>query len=154
MRMMRIGLAALTLGISAAALADDESDIRALEERWGASFLNGDRAFILGILGPEFKLMRADEGKMLFTPRDRWLAALDNYTFHSFDVRVTNVALAGDTAIATVEGNWKVSYSGRGTREERFILSDTWVKRDGRWQVVYRHSTPFGTVTTPEPAAK
>ena len=152
--MMILGLAALTLGISASAQADDVSDIRALEERWGASFLTGDRAFLLGILAPEFKLMRAAEGKVLFTPRPSWLATLSNYTFHRFDLRVTDVVVAGDTAIATVEGGWKITYAGRGTREESFILSDTWVKRNGRWQVVYRHSTPFGTVTTPESPVK
>lgn len=152
--MMILSFAALTLAIAAPAQADDVADIRALEERWGASFLNGDRAFITGILAPEFKLMRAEQGKVLFTPRINWLGTLDRYTFHSFDVRVTDVALAGETAVATVEGSWKISYTGRGTREERFILSDTWVKRGGRWQVVYRHSTPFGTRTTPEPTAK
>ncbi len=153
MRMFKLSLAAVALGISAPAHADDASDIRALEERWGASFLNGDRAFITGILAPEFKLMRAADGKILFTPRASWLATLDRYKFHSFNVRVIDVVQTGDTAIATVEGGWKVSYAGRGTREESFILSDTWVKRNGRWAVVYRHSTPFGTRATPEPAA-
>ena len=148
------GLALLTAGISAPAQADDVSDIRALEERWGAAFLTGDRGLITGILAPEFKLMRAAEGRVLFTPRASWLATLDRYTFHSFNVRVTDVMVAGDTAVATVEGGWKVSYAGRGTREENFILSDTWVKRNGSWQVVYRHSTPFGTRTSPEAAAK
>jgi ketosteroid isomerase-like protein len=154
MRWMTLSFAALALGISAPAQADDASDIRALEQQWGASFLSGDRAFSLGILAPEFRLMRAEGGKVLMTPRDRWFAMLENYTMHSFEARVTDVTVAGNTAVATVEGGWKVSYPGRGTREETFILSDTWVKRDGRWQVVYRHSTPFGTRTTPEPAAK
>ncbi len=152
--MMMLGLGAVILSISAPAHADDAADIRALEERWGASFLNGDRAFLEGILAPEFKLMRAADEKVLFTPRASWLATLGNYKFHSFDVRVADVSVVGDTAVATIQGGWKISYTGRGTREEKFILSDTWVKRDGRWQVVYRHSTPFGTVSTPEPAAK
>lgn len=154
MRFVTLGLVALMLGISVPAHADDSSDIRTLEQKWGTAFLTGDRQFLVRILAPEFKLMRADGGKTLFTPRARWLDNLSRYTFHEYDVRVTDVVLAGAAAVATVEGRWKVSYAGRGTREESFILSDTWVKRKGRWQVVYRHSTPFGTRTAQEPAAK
>lgn len=120
----------------------------------GAAFLSGDRQFLTRILASEFRLMRAEGGKVLFTPRARWLGTLPLYTFHEFDVRVTDVALAGNTAIATVEGRWTVSYAGRGTREESFILSDTWVKRKGRWQVVYRHSTPSGSRMLNAPPAK
>lgn len=34
MRIVTVGLAALTLGVSVPAHADDAADIRALEERW------------------------------------------------------------------------------------------------------------------------
>ena len=154
MRSMTLGFAAFAVGVSGPAYADDSSDIRALEQKWASAFLTGDRQFLARILAPEFKLMRAEGGKTLFTPRARWLDNLSRYAFHEYHVRVTDVARAGNTAIATVEGRWKVSYAGRGTREESFILSDTWVKRNGRWQVVYRHSTPFGTRNLPQPAAK
>jgi hypothetical protein len=153
-RTMILSLTALTLGIGGPAQADDASDIRTLEERWGAAFLSGDRQFIAGILAPQFKLMRAVEGRVQFSPRDSWLVALGKTTFHNFDMRVTDVALSGHTAVATLEGTTKISFGGRGTREESIILSDTWVKRNGRWQALYRHSTPFGTRMTPDPPVK
>ena len=151
---MILSLTTLVLGISASAQANDASDIRALEEGWGAAFLSGDRQSIAEILAPEFKLMRAVEGKVQFSPRDQWLVALGKTIFHEFDVRVTDVALTGDTAIATLEGTTKISFAGRGTRKESIILSDTWVRRNGRWQALYRHSTPYGTRMLLEPIAK
>lgn len=129
---------------SPAALRADSEAIRALEQQWGQAFLQRDSAALERIVAPEFRLMRAENGTVLFTPRDRWFANAQRMTFQEYEVQVTDVLVSGDTAVATVEGRWKIGRADR-TREERFILSDTWVRRDGRWQVVYRHSTPFGT---------
>ena len=134
-------------GWSAAAQAQAPSataaEIAAIEEAWGEAFLNGDRAFLEKLVAPEFKLMRAEGGKTIFTPRSAWFANEGRITFHEFEVRTLDVVDAGDTAVATVQGRWKVSMEGRGTREEGFILSDTFVRRGGGWQVIYRHSTPL-----------
>jgi ketosteroid isomerase-like protein len=153
-RTIILSLTALALGISGPAQADDASDIRALEERWGAAFLSGNVEFIAGILMPEFKLLRAVDGKVQFFPRGPWLTALGKTTFHKFDMRVMDVTLARDTAVVTLEGTTRITFAGRGTREESIALSDTWVKHNGRWQVVFRHSTAFGTRMMPEPTSK
>lgn len=146
--MQLLGLA--MLACAAQARADTASDIAAIEQRWGEAFLKGDRAYLENLLAPEFKLMRAEGGKTLVTPRAQWFATLDRYTFHTFEVRTVDVIGAGDTAVATIQGRWKVTYAGRGTRDENFIVSDTFARRGGRWQVVYRHSTPY---PVPPPAA-
>ena len=126
------------------ALADTSSDIAAIEQRWGQAFLAGDRAYLEKLVAPEFVLMRAENGQTLFTPRDQWFATYDRFVFHAFDVKTVRVVEAGDTAVATITGRWKVGIKGReGAREEAFVVSDTFVRRDGAWQVVYRHSSPF-----------
>ena len=136
-------LATALLPWSHPAAADTASDISALEQTWGQAFLKGDRGFLERLLTPEFKLMRAEGNKTLFTPRAQWLASFDRYIFHEFVVRTVDVVEAGDTAVATVTGRWKVGMQGRaGTRDETFILSDTFVKRAGAWKVLYRRSTP------------
>ncbi len=141
MRHILLGFAALACSVPAHAATAD--DIAALEQAWGQAFLKGDRVFIDTLVAPEFKLMRAEGNRTLFTPRAEWFASLGRYIFHSFDVRTVDVVEAGDTAVATVTGRWKIGMQGRdGTREEAFILSDTWLRRGGKWQVVYRHSTP------------
>ena len=130
------------LAWTAPAAADTAKDIAAIEQRWGEAFLKGDRAFLESLLAPEFKLMRAEGGNTVFTPRAQWFATLDRYTFHRFDVHTVDVVDAGDTAVATIAGRWKISVAGRGERDEYFIVSDTFVRRNGAWQVLYRHSTP------------
>ena len=140
--------AATALAWSGAARADTASDIAAIEQAWGEAFMKDDRAYLESLLAPEFKLMRAEGGKAVFTPRERWFASLGSYTFHIFEVLTIDVVAAGETAVATIHGRWKVSLAGRGTRDENFIVSDTFVRRGGAWKVVYRHSTPF-----PLPAA-
>lgn len=130
--------------IAAPARADTAADIAAIEQAWGEAFLRGDKAYLEALLAPEFKLMRAEGNRTLFTPRAQWLATYDRYIFQAFTVRTVDVVDAGETAVATVTGRWRVGMQGReGAREEDFILSDTFVRRGGQWLVVYRHSTPF-----------
>ena len=138
-------LIALTvLTWAAPAAADTRSDIAAIEQAWGEAFLKGDRAFLEKLVAPEFVLMRAESGQPLFTPRSEWLANYDRFVFHEFEVKTVGVVEAGDSAVATVTGRWKVGMKGReGAREEAFVLSDTFVRRGGAWQVIYRHSSPF-----------
>ena len=135
-----VGFAALAW--SGAAQADVAADIRTEEAAWEKAFRTGDHRYLRSLLAPEFRLMRAENGKVLTTTRAQWFANLNRYTFHEFDAKIVDVAVAGNTAIATVEGHWKVGVPGLGIREESFILSDTWVRRGGKWQVVYRHRTP------------
>lgn len=137
--------AAFALAAShAPALADTSSDIAAIEQRWGQAFLAGDRAYLEKLVAPEFVLMRAENGATLFTPRDQWFATYERFVFQTFEVRTVRVVDAGDTAVATITGRWKVGMKGReGAREEAFVVSDTFVRRGGGWQVVYRHSSPF-----------
>lgn len=142
-----LGLAAL--GWSAAASADTASDIRALEDRWAKAFMTGDNRFLQRLLAPEFKLMRTEGNRTQFTNRAQWFERLRHYKMHEFEVRTVDVVASGNTAVATIQGRWKVGMPGRdGTREENFILSDTFVRRGGAWRVLYRHSTP-----SPMPAA-
>ena len=138
-----LGFAALTWSVSAK--ADVATEIRAHEAAWEQAFKTGNHRYLRSLLAPEFRLMRAENGQILLTTRAQWFANLTRYTMHEFDARIVDVAVAGNTAVATVEGRWKVSIPDRGTREEKFILSDTWVRRGRAWQVVYRHSTPSPT---------
>ncbi len=138
---LTIGLAALAW--SGAGQADTRSEIAAIEQAWGEAFLKRDRAFLDKLVAPEFKLMSAEGGEVDFTPRDRWFANAERFVFHEFEVKTVDVVEAGDTAVATVTGRWKIGRVGLpGTRETGFIVSDTFVRRGGAWQVIYRHSSP------------
>lgn len=152
MRTAGLMVAALALGIAAPAEAQSNTaaEIAAIEQAWGEAFMKRDRAYLESLLAPEFKLMRADGGQPQFTPRARWLDNFERYIFYDFQVRTIDVVESGDTAVATVTGRWKVGIQGReGTREEGFILSDTFVRRGGQWKVLYRHSSPHPLAPPP-----
>ena len=149
---LALAATAFASAFAAPARADTAADIAAIEQAWGRAFLDGNRAYIEALVAPEFKLMHAGAPAADFTPRAEWLANAGRFIFHEYEVRTVDVVAAGDTAVATVEGRWKVGMQGReGTRDQRFLLSDTFVRRGGQWQVIYRHSTPF-PAANPAPA--
>lgn len=139
------------LAWTAPARADVAAEIRATEAAWEQAFRTGDTGFLQSLLAPGFRLMRAENGRIIATSRAQWFANLAGYKFEEFEARVVDVAVDGDTAVATIEGHWKVGIPGRGTREENFILSDTFVKRGGAWQVLYRHSSPSPRMAPAKP---
>ena len=136
------GLAsAASVAFAAPAQANDATDISVLEAKWSKAFLASDYATIERIVAPEFKLFidKAD-GEAKFIPRANWMANAQRIAFKEYETKVVDVSRAGNTAVATIEGHWNVSMPGRGSLNERFVLTDTWVKRNGAWQVMFRHS--------------
>ena len=145
--------AASAIAFAAPARADTAAEIMAIEQAWGEAFLNRDKAYLENLVAPEFKLMNSDEGGVEFTPRDRWMANFDGFEFHEFEMKTVDVVAAGDTAVATATGRWKISRVGLpGTRDRGFIVTDTFVRRNGAWQVVFRHADSPAPATAPAPA--
>jgi hypothetical protein len=70
-----------------------------------------------------------------------WLAALGKMDIASLEVRVTESFKLDRTIVATVDAQWKLRFMGH-LIDERVLLTDVWVKGDGGWQVVRRHSSP------------
>ena len=118
------------------------AEIRKLEHDWGQAFVKRDFAFIERIVAPEYRLAGvSDEGKPMLTYRDEWMRNARAFRHDAFEVEVADVAIAGDTAVALVQGLWTVATRpGQPARARRFAVTDTWVRRNGRWQVVYRYS--------------
>ena len=81
------------------------------------------------------------------------MANFDGFEFHEFEMKTVDVVAAGDTAVATATGRWKISRVGLpGTRDRGFIVTDTFVRRNGAWQVVFRHADSPAPATAPAPA--
>lgn len=62
------------------------------------------------------------------------------WVFTEHPSRVLHVKLYGDTAVATVQGKLVAERNGRSYRNNEWIVADTWVRREGRWQVVFRYA--------------
>jgi ketosteroid isomerase-like protein len=131
------------------------AEIVRLEHQWGQAFLTRDFAFVESIAAPEFKLVVASpNGDLTITPRAEWMRNGHAYKHLGFDERTVDVTTAGDTAVATVEGLWTVQMAeGQPARPIRFVVTDTWVRRHHRWQVIARYSHRLPDAPWP-PAAK
>ena len=73
--------------------------------------------------------------------RDEWLDAIQRREVDAIDVEVEDATVAKDVMIGTVHARWRLKYLGR-IIEDCVVLTDVWVKEDGRWQAIRRHSTP------------
>ena len=118
------------------ALAGDAEDIRSTNARWTEAMKAKDMAAVDQIVAPEFALTFGAET----IPRAAWIANFAKMTISEYRVDIVDLKLDGDTAVATVEGNWPVT-SPMGNLKEPFKLRDTWTRRANGWQVTGRYMT-------------
>lgn len=122
---------------------DAQSDeIAKLEQKWGEAFVARDFDFIESIVAPEYRLVGAgNDGEFGVTRRDEWMKNARAFEHKGFTVETVDVNRAGDTAVASARGLWTVARSpGTPPMPIRFFVTDTWVRRDGKWQVIHRYS--------------
>lgn len=118
------------------------AQVRELERQWGDAFLKRDFAFLERIIAPEYRLAVArPDGRVSLSYRDEWMRNSRQFEHQGFVANVIEVATAGNTAVALVEGVWTVKRRpDRPAEAIRFVVTDTWVRRNGQWQVLYRYS--------------
>ena len=136
-------LGAAQAGAPAPAVDPVRTDIAALEQQWGEAFVKRDFDFLERIVAPEFQLVGArPDGSLVMVGRDEWMKNARAYTHDGFEVQTTNVNRVGDTAVASAQGLWTITtQAGAQPERIRFFVTDTWVRRNGQWQVISRHST-------------
>lgn len=81
-------------------------------------------------------------------PRERWLAVLDDYVVHSYEVQTRTTHVDGDCAAILQCVQMSATVLGEG-RSGLFVISDFWRLRDGEWRVWRRHSTPLAAGVMP-----
>jgi ketosteroid isomerase-like protein len=136
-------VAALLLAASAAPAPDPAvAEIARLEQQWGEAFVKRDFDFIERIVAPEYRLVAASpDGRSGITRRSEWMANSRAFSHQAFVVETVDVNHAGDTAVASVQGLWTVARrADQPARPVRFYATDTWLRRNGQWQVIHRYS--------------
>ena len=91
-----------------------------------------------GLIGREFKLVgRTGRG----WSRDEWLEkAAGPYEIDDFAFEEIDVDVFGDTAV--LHSRYRQTARLDGVElSHTFVLTDVWVRRLARWQLVHRHST-------------
>jgi ketosteroid isomerase-like protein len=124
--------------------ADAERYIKESERLWAESVASGDtsgleRFLADDIVGVDIDGSFYDKSKAIADTRSGPQQFVSN---HLNDVKVR---FYGDTAIAQGSESW-VRRSGTPLRG-RFVWTDTWIKRNGKWQIVAAED-----VAVPEPA--
>jgi ketosteroid isomerase-like protein len=119
-------------------------------EEWMSAITTRDRAALEAFLAPEFRLtsVRSDQ----WIGRDQWLElAMNAVEMESFTVEAMEVAIFGDTAVVWARVNQRARVAGDDW-SDHFMLTDVWVRRDDRWQVVARHTSRPPAKSFEEPA--
>jgi ketosteroid isomerase-like protein len=119
-------------------VADVEEALIELQNDWMDAWRRDDRALLEELLAPEFTLTSARSDQIV--DRVAWLRLLDQVHAESFEYSDFLVQVFGDAAVVKSRLTQVASVAGQPWNET-FMLTDVWVRRDGRWQVVARHSS-------------
>ena len=135
---------ALTLALQSAPAASDVSEFTRLELQWMDALAAKDEATLQALVAPEFRIIGAgstvDE---LTADRASWLRVGLARPFPRHEVSHVKVTRLADVAIVqfVLSGTYPPrSLTPEGGRLD-FLTTDVWARRDGRWQVVSRHSS-------------
>lgn len=116
-------------------------DARELEYQWRDALIAKDEAALRRLIHPQFRLVGIRSTGSVAVDLEQWIEALQRMDIASLEVRITECVALESTMVATVDAQWRVRYLGQ-LIDERVLLTDVWVREDGRWQVLRRHSSP------------
>ena len=122
---------------------EDELYIRDSERQWAESVASGDASVVERILANDFigvdpRGQLYDKAKMISDTRD------GAKFFASNHLNEVKIRFYGHTAVAQGSESWERRTGERG----RFVWTDTWLRRDGPWEIVAAED-----LTVPEPGA-
>jgi ketosteroid isomerase-like protein len=106
-----------------------------------------DRAAAEQVLDDDFALVLVEPIRAVMT-RGRWLDVLGEYVVHEYVIDEQVVDVDGDCAAVLHRVRMRATVLG-DDRSGVFVLSDMWRRRDGRWRIWRRHSTPLSAGSMP-----
>jgi ketosteroid isomerase-like protein len=117
--------------------ASVEQELITLEKRWNDSWVKRDPAFLDRILADDY-IETDPDGDMATKAEELALVRSTETTITAVMADDFMVRVYGDAAVVTFRLTFKKPVDGKEmTGQERF--TDTWIKRDGRWQCVAVH---------------
>src|SRR3954453_22100376 len=131
--------------------AADRTELARLEEEWMSAMQARDMDRLGGLVlagvrervSPGFRFTAIHLSPEPFT-REQWMgAAREGYTIVSFAYEHMDVDVFGDTGLIHARFSQIANFEATNLSNV-FRLTDVWARRDGRWQVVARHSSILG----------
>jgi hypothetical protein len=146
-----IVVAFLTL-LPVAAMAQDtmpaaqtvEEQFHQREVAWMNALADKDAQALESVLAPEFSIIGATSS--LEDPvgsREEWLSIGLKRPFPRHEVEILAVTTVGDMAVvqAVLSATYPPSPFAPEGGPVSFLVTDTWARRSGNWQVVTRHAS-------------
>ena len=115
--------------------------IDGLEREWRDALCSKDMERLHSLVHKDFVLIGTRSTGPFMMTREEWLDAIQRRDVFEIDVEVQDATVLPDVMIGTVYARWRLKYLGRMI-EDCVVLTDVWVRDDGRWQAIRRHSTP------------
>jgi ketosteroid isomerase-like protein len=115
--------------------------IEGLEREWRDALCRRDMERLQSLVHEDFVLIGTRSSGPFQMHRNDWLDAIQRREVDAIEIQVRDATTVGDVMIGTVHARWRLKYLGR-VIEDCVLLTDVWVKDDGRWQAIRRHSTP------------
>ncbi|MGA8532617.1 MAG: nuclear transport factor 2 family protein [Candidatus Tumulicola sp.] len=110
--------------------ADAERYIKASEAAWAESVSTNDASVLKRILASDFVWVL--DGEVWNKARSIADAEAGPGDFLSDHLNYAHVRFFGDTAVVQGSETW----TRKGGRKGRFVWTDTWIRRNGQWQIV------------------
>lgn len=121
-----------------------EEELFRLEIEFMEAVRKRDTAYLEEALGENFTLTTGRPGAEVRS-RQEWLdITRDRYAIESFEFEWVRVEAYVDAAVVRSRYHQKATMDGQN-RSSTYLMTDVWVRRDGRWRLVARHISPLET---------
>ena len=117
----------------------DERALITYEHELNDCIIRGDLDALERILADEYVLIVPDMPPGRFN-RDQYITVAQTVAARSYRYSDFLIRRYGEVAVVSAQYEQEASYGGV-ERSGRFVITDVWVQRDGRWQLTLRHST-------------
>ena len=122
-------------------MADNCDVIAGLEREWRDALCGKDMERLRSLMHRDFVLIGTRASGPFLMHRDDWLEAIQRRDVETIEFDVRDATAFDNVMIGTVHARWRLKYLGR-VIEDCVLLTDVWVKEEGRWVAIRRHSTP------------
>ena len=115
------------------------SDITAAENSWRIAVTGGDTVELGRITAPGFTMV-GSTGPASTVTRANLMKQVNQGMLQADSSSISNLTVngSGDSATADLTFFWHVSRNGKPAKAETMQVTDSWVKKDGRWQLASR----------------
>jgi len=131
----------------AQAAASSEKELIQLENDWAKAYLNRDGKALGQIEAEGFVCTTAD-GDVVSKTEDIGDVTSGAYVATVFEMADLKVNLFGDTAVVIGRQTVKAVYKGKEDNSV-YRITDTWQRRDGRWQAIASHLSKLAPPSAP-----